>query len=395
MIIINAYVHTFENDTEYPNGFVKIIDGKIRSCGSMDYPMLGALIQDDDEVIDAEGANVYPGFIDAHTHLGLFGDSLTFEGDDGNEDTDPVFPQLRAIDAIDPQDGYFKEALRAGVTTVVTGPGSANPVAGQLAAIKTYGRRIDKMIVKAPAGIKLALGENPKSTYNDKEQTPVTRMATAALIRETLAKGRKYYNDKLRYENDKENYDEPEPDAKYEALLPLFAREIPAHFHVHRSDDIFTAIRIANEFDIDYVLVHATDGYLFCDELAGESFRGILSGPILTDRSKPELKNHSPEAPAVLSQNGIMTAIITDHPETPIQYLTVCAAIAVRNGMKHDEALKAITIYPAQICGIDGCVGSVKSGKDADLVLYKGDPLDYMQTPSMVIAGGRVVYNKA
>lgn len=395
MIIINAYVHTFDNDTEYPNGYIHIAEGRISSCGSMDDPALAEIMQNDPEITDAQGANAYPGFIDAHTHLGLFGDSLTFEGDDGNEDTDPVFPQLRAIDGIDPQDGYFKEALRAGVTTVVTSPGSANPVAGQLAAIKTCGRRIDKMIVKAPAGIKFALGENPKSTYNDKEQTPVTRMATAALIREALAKGRKYCSDKLRYENDKENYDEPEPDAKNEALLPLFTREIPAHFHVHRSDDIFTAIRIANEFDIDYVLVHATDAYLFCDELTGEHFRGILSGPILTDRSKPELKNQSPTSPGILSQNGMMTALITDHPETPIQYLTVCAAIAVRNGMEHNEALKAITIYPAKICGIDGRVGSVKAGKDADLVFYKGDPLDYMQTPSMVIADGRIVYNKA
>ncbi len=390
MIVINACVHTFENDLEYPAGYIKILGGKISYCGSMDDPALDELMKNDADIIDAGGANVYPGFIDAHTHLGMFGDSLTFEGDDGNEDTDPVTPQLRAIDAIDPQDGYFKEALRAGITTVITGPGSANPVAGQLAAIKTYGRRIDKMILKAPAGIKLALGENPKSTYNDKDQTPVTRMATAALIREALAKGKKYYNDKLRYENDKENYDEPEPDPKNEALLPLFTHEIPAHFHVHRSDDIFTAIRIANEFGIDYILVHATDAYLFCDELEGERFSGILSGPILTDRSKPELKNQSPKAPGIISRSGIMTAIITDHPETPIQYLTVCAAIAVRNGMEHDEALKAMTIYPAKICGIDGRAGSIKAGKDADLVFYKGDPLDYMQTPEMVIAGGKI-----
>ena len=391
MIIINANIHTFENDAEYADGYIKISAGRFDACGDMNDPQLEALLKNDSEIIDAEGANVYPGFIDAHTHLGMFGDSLTFEGDDGNEDTDPVFPQLRAIDAVDPQDGYFREALNAGITSVITGPGSADPLAGQLAAIKTYGRRIDKMIIKAPAGIKFALGENPMSTYNDKDQTPVTRMATAALIREALAKGRKYYNDKMRYEADKENYDEPEYDIKYESLLPLFSREIPAHFHVHRSDDIFTAIRIANEFGIDYVLVHATDAYRFCDELLEEKLRGILSGPILTDRSKPELKNQSPEAPGILSKSGIPTAIITDHPETPIQYLTVCAAVAVRSGMDHREALKALTIYPAQICGIDDRVGSIKPGKDADLVFYKGDPLDYLQLPCMVIAGGRVI----
>lgn len=393
IIITNAHIHTFENDMEYPKGYVCINGSRIHSCGAMKDLVLDTMTKDEYEIIDAEGADVYPGFVDAHTHLGMFGDSLTFEGDDGNEDTDPVFPQLRAIDAIDPQDGYFREALSAGITTVVTGPGSANPVAGQLAAIKTYGRVVDRMIVKAPVGIKFSLGENPKSTYNDKDQTPVTRMATAALIREALAKAKKYYCDKQRYESDKENYDDPEPDSKNEALVPLFAKEIPAHFHVHRSDDIFTAIRIAREFDIDYVLVHATDAYLFCDELKDESFKGILSGPVLTDRSKPELRNHSPKAAGIISNSGMPLAIITDHPETPIQYLTICAAVAVRNGMDHDEALKAITIYPAAICGLDDRIGSIRQGKDADLVLFRGDPLDYMQTPWMVFAGGRLVRN--
>lgn len=388
MIIKNAELHTLDATNRIiNNGWVFISDGRIVSVGTSDEN-----IPSDSEVIDAGGHPVYPGFVDAHTHLGLFGDSLTFEGDDGNEDTDPIMPQLRAIDGADPLDRYFSEALRAGITTVLTSPGSANPIAGQIAALKTYGKRIDKMIVKFPAGIKFALGENPKSTYNDKEQSPVTRMATAALIREALIKGRKYFRDKMNAEKDPENFDEPEFDVKSDALLPLFKKEVPAHFHVHRADDIFTAIRIADEFDLDYILVHATDAYLVFDELVGERLKGVLSGPILTDRSKPELKNQNPKAPGILSQNGIPTAIITDHPETPIQYLLLCAAVAVRSGMDREDALRAVTITPARICGIDNRVGSIEPGKDADLVIYSGAPLDITQKPLRVIVEGKTCF---
>ncbi len=385
MIIKNAEIYTCDDEHSIiKNGCIRISEGIITYVGAMKND------EEDDEVIDAQGRPVYPGFIDAHTHLGMFGDSLTFEGDDGNEDTDPVMPQLRAIDAVNPLDGYFDEALSAGVTTVLTGPGSADPVAGQIAAIKTFGRRVDKMIVKAPAGIKFALGENPKSTYNDKEQTPVTRMATAALIREALIKGRKYFIDRQNYENDKENYDEPEYDMKADAFLPLFRKEIPAHFHVHRADDIFTAIRIAKEFDIPYVLVHATEGYMVVDELLEENALGVLSGPVLTDRSKPELSHQSPAAAGILAKSGIPTAIITDHPETPIQYLLLCAAVSVRSGMDRQQAIRAVTCTPAKICGIADRVGSIEKGKDADLVIYDGDPLDITKKPVMVIAGGKI-----
>ena len=387
MIIINAEIHTSDADnTVIKNGYIMISDKKIIKTGCMT-----ELENIPEDVVDACSKPVYPGFIDAHTHLGLFGDSLTFEGDDGNEDTDPVMPQLRAIDAVNAMDGYFDEALSAGITTVITGPGSADPIAGQIAAIKTNGKRIDKMVIKAPAGIKFALGENPKSTYNDKEQTPVTRMATAALIREALSKAQKYYRDKCNFEADSESYDEPENDVKNEALLPLFRKEIPAHFHVHRADDIFTAVRIAKEFNIEYVLVHATDGHLICDELLEENFCGVLSGPILTDRSKPELKNQSPRSPGIISSSGIKTAIITDHPETPIQYLLLCAAVAVREGMDREEAIRAITCNPAEICGISQRVGSIEAGKDADIVIYSGDPLDIYNRPLMVISDGSIV----
>lgn len=387
-MIINAEIHTMDkNNTVIKNGYISFSDGKISAVGEM-----SKLRQTDTDVIDANGRQVYPGFVDAHTHLGIFEDSLTFEGDDGNEDTDPIMPQLRAIDAVNPFDGYFDEALSAGVTTVLTSPGSADPIAGQIAAIKTFGKRIDKMIIKAPAAIKFALGENPKSTYSDKDQSPVTRMATASLIRETLAKSRNYYKDKQNYSADKENYDKPEYDAKCEALIPLFKKEIPAHFHAHRADDIFTAIRISKEFDIDCVIVHATDGHLIYDELIADGI-SVLSGPFLTDRSKPELKNLTPTSPSVMSSNGIPTAIITDHPETPIQYLPLCAAVAVREGMNRTQALRAITITPAQICGISDRVGSIEKGKDADILMFDGDPLDIVNKPVMVIADAKIVKN--
>lgn len=385
MNIINARIFTMnDSDTIIENGYIRVENGKIAEVGSMsDY------ISNDSEVIDVEGANAYPGFIDGHTHLGMFEDGLCFEGDDGNESTDPITPQLRAIDAINPLDHCFSEALEGGVTTVLTGPGSANPIAGQIAAVKTYGRCIDKMIVSAPAAMKFALGENPKSVYNDKSQMPVTRMATAALIRETLYKAKHYMEDKAKAKADDE-LDEPEYDAKCEALIPVLERKIPAHFHAHRADDIFTAIRIAKEFKLDLVLVHATEGYMILDELKEENIP-VLAGPYMTDRSKPELKNLSRAATGLMSQSGIETAIITDHPETPIQFLPLTAAVAVREGMDEYAAIRAITSTAAKICRIYDRVGSIEVGKDADIVLLESSPLDIMKKPKAVIAGGKLI----
>ena len=385
MIVINAEIHTMDNESRIiENGYIIISNGKISDLGKMD-----DLHDRDDIIFDAEGKAVYPGFIDAHTHLGMFEDSLTFEGDDGNEDTEPVTPQLRAIDGSNPMDGYFPQALEAGITTVLISPGSTNPVAGQIAAIKTKGKSIDKMIIREPAGIKCALGENPKSVYNDKEQTPVTRMAVASLIRETLHKAEKYYNDKIKWKSDPDNYDEPDYDIRYEAFIPVFKKEIPLHFHTHRADDIFTAGRICREFGISYIIVHGTDAHLICDEL-DDLCLGVLSGPFLTDRSKPELKNLTPASPGIISKS-LPVAIITDHPEIPIQYLTMCAAIAVREGMNREDALRAITIEPARICGIADRVGSVEKGKDADMAIFDGDPLDIMCKPSAVIINGDLI----
>lgn len=383
MILQHGTIHTMAGET-IEQGYIVIQNGVIEQVGTGDL-----LHVEDEDIIDLKGAHVYPGFIDAHTHLGIFEDGLNFEGDDCNEDTEPITPHLRAIDAINPMENCFREALEGGVTTVVTGPGSANPISGQLAAIKTYGNCIDRMIVKAPLAIKMALGENPKSVYHDKSQTPVTRMATAALIREQLHKAKHYLEDKKRALED-EDSTPPEYDLKCEALIPALEKEIQVHFHAHRADDIFTAIRIAKEFNLDLVLVHATEGYMILDELKEENIP-VLAGPYMTDRSKPELKNLSRAATGIMSNNGIKTAIITDHPETPIQFLPLTAAVAVREGMDEYDAIRAITSTAAKICKIYDRVGSIEIGKDGDIVLFNDSPLDVMKKPKAVIAGGKFI----
>lgn len=392
MVIINVKIKTMSGK-DYDNGFVRF-GSVITEIGNMsDYVRTG------DEEIDGNGMTLYPGFVDAHCHLGMWSDSLTFEGDDGNEDTDPATPHLRAIDSINAMDRCFADAVSAGVTCVCTGVGSANPVGGSFALIKTHGsKRVDKLIVKHPAAIKFALGENPKSTYNDREEAPVTRMGTAAVIRETLSKALRYKADLEEYERLKGTDDEvskPDFDAKCEALIPLFDKERPlkAHFHCHRADDIFTAVRLAKEFKLDYVLIHCTDGGVIADELA-EDNPAVVVGPLFGDRGKPELAHHDITTPRILSENGIRFAICTDHPETPIQYLPLTAALAVRGGLSREEALRGITITAAEILGAADRVGSIETGKDADFSLFKGDPLDLTVTPEMVFVSGNAAYKK-
>ncbi|MCI1964582.1 MAG: amidohydrolase [Oscillospiraceae bacterium] len=384
MLISNANIHTMTGKV-IASGSVRICDGKIDTvCAGSLEPL------PDERVLDLHGAGLYPGFIDAHTHLGMWEDGLTFEGDDGNEETDPVSPQLRAVDAINPLDRCFSEALAAGVTTVVTGPGSADPIGGQMAAIKTYGERIDDMIVKAPLAIKMALGENPKTVYHGRNEAPFTRMATASLIRSELFKAQRYMEDLERSKSDEET-DPPEFDMKCESLLPVLRGEVEVHFHAHRADDIYTAVRIAKEFNLNYVVVHGTEAYLIVNGLLHDQVR-VLAGPILCDRSKPELKNLTPSCPGILAKAGIETAIITDHPVIPIQYLPLCAALAVREGMDPEDALRAITINPAKICGIDGRVGTIEKGKDADLTVFASNPLSLESKPLCVIVGGNVAF---
>ena len=365
------------------DGYLAFDGGKILSLGRMDRCP-------DGEQLDLGGLHVYPGFVDAHCHLGLFGDSLGFEGEDGNESTDPVTPHLRAIDGVNPFDRCFQEAREGGVTCVLTGPGSANAIGGQFAALKTAGRCVDEMAVLAPAAMKFALGENPKWTYKDRDEAPVTRMATAALIREHLAKAREYLEKLERHRADPDEHDKPDYDAKLEALLPVVQGTLPAHFHAHRADDIATALRIGREFGLRTVIVHGTEGHLIAGLLA-EAGVPVIAGPVIGDRSKPELRHQTPSNAAQLAAAGVRVALCTDHPENPIQYLPLGAALAVRAGMDPQAALRAITLGAAEIAGIDGRVGSLTPGKDADLVVADGDPLGVSARIRMVwIDGVRV-----
>lgn len=382
MLITNAKIFTMEG-RPIENGWLKTENAVIKDFGEGSAPFT------DSDTFDAQGGILTPGFIDAHTHIGIVEDSLDFEGDDSNEDTDPATPQLSAADAINPLDRCFSDALAAGVTSVITGPGSANPIAGRLVAMKTYGRRVDDMLIKNPVAVKFALGENPKYTYHANHEMPVTRMATAAIIREHLYKARKYM-EKLENAQMDEDCDEPEFDYKCEALLPLLRREIQAHFHAHRADDIFTAIRIAKEFNLDYVIIHGTEGHLIADELVQDKVK-LFSGPFLGDRCKPELHNQTPKCPGILAKAGLDVALVTDHPVIPIEYLSLCAAVAVKNGMDYEAALRAITINPARLTGLDKRIGSIKAGKDADFVIFNGDPLQLSTDVQFVSVNGKRV----
>lgn len=394
MVITNVKIKTME-DRDYDCGFVRCEDGVFTEVGEMTF----FNEKPGEEVIDGKGLTLYPGFIDAHCHIGMWNDALCFEGEDGNEDTDPSTPQLRAIDSVNPLDRCFRDAVSAGVTSVCTGVGSANPIGGSFIIMKTWGsKRVDRLVMRSPAAIKFALGENPKKTYNDRDETPVTRMATAAIIREQLIKARRYRDDLAEYNRLKGTEDEisqPDYDMKCEALLPLFDRDNPlkAHFHCHRADDIFTAMRISEEFGLDYVLIHCTDGALIADDLGADK-PAVVLGPIFGDRGKPELAHHDISTPAVLAKHGLKFALCTDHPETPIQYLPLTAALAVRGGLSREEALRCITINAAQTLGAADRIGSVQPGKDADFTLFSGDPLDIMSAPEMTVIKGQIAFKK-
>ena len=344
----------------------------------------------DDCVIDAEGKIVAPGFIDAHCHLGLMGDSVGFENDDVNEKSDPITPQMRAIDALDPMDRVFKEAYQGGITAVATGPGSANVIGGQFAAVKTFGKRIDKMIIKAPIAMKCAFGENPKRFYGTKGKMPTTRMGTAALMREALYKAKEYM-EKLEAAGD-DISKKPAYDARWEALIPVIKKEIPLKAHAHKANDIFTAIRIAKEFDVKMTLDHSTDARCIVDELAEENFPMIV-GPNLGHRTKVELVNKSFKTAGVLNKAGIKMSITTDSPVIPLHHLPICAALAVKDGLDKWEALKAISINPAEILGLEDRIGSITVGKDADIVIWSNDPLQIDAKVEYTIIDGKVVFS--
>ena len=370
-------------------GDVAIENGKIVAVGQ-------SLSYSDAEVRDVTGMTVMPGIVDPHCHIGMWEDAMGFEGADGNECTNPITPELRAIDAINPYDRCFEEAAAGGVTTCVTGPGSANVIGGQFVAIKTYGDSVDDMVLRFPVAVKAAFGENPKRVYNGKNQTPSTRMATAALMRKALIEAQEY-NEKLeRGKADPEKM--PERNLGKEILARVIRRELPMKIHAHRADDILTAIRICREFKLRYTLDHCTEGYLITDKLKealSEDCEGIIVGPLLTDRSKIELKNLSFKAPKVLEQAGIEYAMMTDHPVTPEQYLPICTAVAVREGASEESALKAITINAAKITGIADRVGSIEVGKDADIAVFSGHPFDFRSRCVLTLVNGKVAHEEA
>ena len=390
MLIYNAKIYTMGEAGVIDNGFVLVEGGKIARVGKMSELETPPVRED----FNAFGMNVYPGFIDVHTHLGMWEDGLGFEGSDGNEITDPSTPQLRAIDGVNPNDYCFLEGAKAGITSVLTGVGSANPVGGEFIAMKTYGsRRIDKRIIRSPAAIKFALGENPKKCYNDRDETPTTRLATAAVIREQLYKTRRYMQDIVDYEASLGTENEgsmPDYDMKCEALIPLLKGKVKAHFHCHRADDIFTAVRLAREFEIKCVLIHATEGGIIADELTEDGFPCVV-GPIIADRCKPELSRQTIRNAALLHNAGIEVAICTDHPENPIQYLPLAAGVCIKGGLDKEAALSAITINAAKIAGIEDRVGSIEVGKDADIAVMDGEFYDVLTQARLVLIDGEEV----
>lgn len=382
LLIKNGHIKPMVGQ-EIENGCVLIgDDGKILSVApSIDLPEGAA-------VIDAQGRLVTPGCVEAHCHIGLDNEAVGWEGKDYNETVDPVTPQMRAIDSIYPQDEAFSLALKGGVTTCCTGPGSANVLGGTFAAIKTYGNRVDNMIVKEAVAMKCAFGENPKKCYGQaSKKSPMTRMGVAATLREALFKAK-------RYKEDKEAGKNPAFDMKMEALIPVLEGKLPLKAHAHRADDILTSIRIAKEFGLGLTLDHCTDGACIADELAKEGYPAFV-GPSLGAKSKVELSSKSFETAGILHRAGLKVSIITDSPVIPEQNLPMCAGLAAQGGLPMEEAWKAITINPAESLGIADRVGSLEPGKDGDVVIWTADPLIAIGGHAYVtIVEGKVVYSE-
>ena len=384
LFIKNGVINTVTNGIIH--GDILIENGKIIEIGN------NISVSQDTQVIDANGNQVYPGFIDAHTHLGLWEDGMGFEGADGNEETDPITPHLNPIDGINPMERSFEEARNGGITSVCSTPGSANVMGGQCIAIKTVGRRIDKMVIKNPVASKIAFGENPKSCYGQEEKAPQTRMAIAAMLRETLKEAEQYLDAILMHEEDDEN-EKPDYDIKMESLLPVLRREVPFKVHAHRADDMFTAIRIAKEFNLRLTLDHCTEGHLIVEDLLEEGYP-VVVGPSLSERSKIELRNLTFDTAGILSNAGMNVSLTTDHPVIPLHYLPICAGIAVKHGMMYEKAIEAITINAAKLLGIEDRVGSLEIGKDADIVIWDNNPLEIQSNVLYTIIDGKIVYRK-
>lgn len=391
IIIKKAYLLSMaEINYEYRD--ILINKGKIqkiqKNINVEDYP--GAT------VIKAVGKYVTPGLVDPHCHVGIMEEIYTKEGNDTNEMTNPITPELRAFDGINPQEKPFIDALQSGVTTVHIAPGSANPIGGTSTVLKIKGTTIDDMVLIKEASMKMALGENPKRVYGTKDKMPFTRMASASLIRETLEKARRYHERFIQYQKaikeGKEDIKEPDYNPSLHSLMRVFDG-LPVKIHAHRADDIMTAIRIMEEFGLKGTIDHCTEGYLIAETLKKHDVSCII-GPTLTSKSKPEVANKSFESGKVLFDHQVFFAIMTDHPVIEITNTLLQVGRFVRAGLKDLEALKAVTINAAKLSYVDHLVGSIEVGKDADIVIWTHNPFHYLAEPKIVIVDGKIAYKK-
>lgn len=385
MYIVGGRIMTMAGE-DIPEGVIHIEKGKITEIGSVkDIPVN---TEEQERIITVKNGWIMPGIIEAHCHMGITEEKKGMEGDDGNETVEPITPYLRAIDAINTMDAAFDDAVRAGITAAMIGPGSSNVVGGQFALLKTKGRRVDDLIVKAPAAMKVAFGENPKVNYSGQGKSPATRMAIAGMLRRELTEAAEYLSSRDRAEKNGEDF---QKDFTRECWIPVLRREIPLKAHVHRVDDIFTAIRIAEEFNLKMTLDHCSEGHLIAEELAEAGFPAIV-GPDLTSRNKIEVQNMDFKTAGILNRAGMMVAITTDHPVSRIQYLPLCAGLAVKAGLAPEEGLKAITRNPAIICGVEDRMGTLEIGKDADIAIFDGNPMEIFTKTLYTIIDGKVVY---
>ncbi|PLT28702.1 amidohydrolase [Peribacillus deserti] len=374
LLLKNAYVHGVTSpplhgaDVYIENGLIKDVGfGLERQHPDSSIP-----------IIHCNKAYLFPGFIDVHTHLGLYDEGTGWAGNDANESIEAMTPHIRALDGVYPLDQAFTEAIKYGITTAHVMPGSANVIGGTTSVIKTFGRNINNMIIKETAGLKIALGENPKRTHSNSNKDSITRMGIMGMLRETF--------------NEAKYCDNPEA-MRVAPLVMALKRELPVRIHAHRADDIMSAVRLAEEFDLDLRIEHCTEGHLIAEELAPLGLM-VSVGPTLTRRSKVELKNKSWSTYDILSKHGIEVSITTDHPYTPIQYLNICAAIAVREGLPEQKAIEGITILPAKNLGLSHKIGSIEPGKDADLTLWSHHPFHFLSKPLFTMIDGKIIYKK-
>ena len=380
MLIINGKIFTMEGKP-IEKGFVRTNGKIIEELGEMS----ALKTIKDEKILDVHGAWVLPGLIESHAHIGITEEKWGAIGDDSNEATNPSTATLRAIDGINPMDPAFHDAIEAGITSVMAGPGSANVIGGQFVFMKTQGRCIDNMVVKFPAAMKVSFGENPKTTYGDQNLYPSTRMGIAAMLRNTLHQA-------VQYKKVKESGNIKTKDFEMEPWIPVLNKEIPLKAHAHRADDILTAIRIAKEFDVEITIDHGTESHLIVDEIKEAGFP-VIAGTDLTSRSKLEVQYMDFKTSGILHEADILFSITTDHPVALIQFLPLCAGLAVKHGLPMEEGLKALTIYPAKICRVDERVGSLKKGKDADIAIFSGNPMEIFNKTLYTIIDGEIIYD--